>query len=90
MQAKVQPFRPTHLYKSTYGILESMIFEVFLVSAKTFSVTRDIHGILHECVTKCFLPYDPMLAGQPYSGYSSSYYNIGRYGVPTGFILDNS
>ena len=67
MQAKVQPFRPTHLYKATYGILEPMIFEVFLDSAKTFAAARDIHGILRECATKCLLPYDPMLAGQPYS-----------------------
>jgi hypothetical protein len=67
MQVKVQPFRPTHLNKATYGILESMIFEVFLDSAKTFAEARDIHVILRECATKCLLPYDPMLTGQPYS-----------------------
>jgi hypothetical protein len=67
MQTKIQSFRPTYLYKTTYGILEPMVFEVFMDSVKTFAVARDIHDILRECATKCLLPYDPMFTGQPYS-----------------------
>ena len=53
MQAKVQPFRPTHLWKAPYGILEPMFFEVFMNSGKSFSIARDRHDQLRECATKC-------------------------------------
>ena len=52
MQAKVQPCRPTHLYKATYGILEPMVFVVFMNTAQTFTIGRDKHGILLECSTE--------------------------------------
>ena len=66
MQAKVQPFRPTHLYKATYGILEPMVFVVFMNTAKTFAIARDKHGHLLECATKCLIPFNPDLEGTPY------------------------
>ena len=73
MQAKAQKFRPTHLWKAPYGILEPMVFEVFMNSAKTFVIVRDRHGQLRECATKCLIPYEPVLEDKTYDLQDNTY-----------------